>query len=318
VSTELNKAVNVVGVVTHLAYEFSDNFFYIQRGTGPNSGIKVFTPVDSSFVPVYGDSVRVSGYVDEFNCQTEVVLFADCGTILGHGRRVRTRQLANISDINLEQNESMLVTVAGPITVATGNDTTNLGSEFKIGSGANIAYVGDDTFFPDLVGHTVLPAPGMILDAVTGVVGYRRTNVAPPDVRANTNLTLRLEPRRAATWVALGQAYRNLGRLEEAESAQKQAVALEPDLVAARVNLADVYARRGLYDQAIATLEEALARDPFHLTAIYNLAVVEAQLGQEAEATALLEKVLAIDPGHEAAKHALARLRGEPPHPGGP
>ena len=195
-SSQLGKAVNVVGVVTHVAYEYSDNFFYLQQGTAANSGIKVFTGADSVFVPQYGDSVRVSGYVDEFNCQTEVVIFTDCATVLGSNRKVQTRLLANISDINLEANESMLVTVQGPITVATAMDSTNLGKEWKVGSGSNIAYVGDDTFFPDGIGYTVVPQPGMILDAITGIVGYRRVNTTFPGPRPDQNILLRLEPRR--------------------------------------------------------------------------------------------------------------------------
>jgi hypothetical protein len=192
-STFLGKAVNVVGVVTHLPFEYSDDFFYIQSGIGPNAGIKVFAP-DSAFVPDMGDSVRVSGYIDEFNCQTEVVLFTDCGQLLGSNRKVRARQLANPSDVNNEVNESMLVSLQGPLTVATGFDTTNLGSEFKVGSGSNVAYVGDDTFFPDGIGYTTVPVPGMTLDALTGIVGYRRSNTTPP--RLDPTIVLRIEPRR--------------------------------------------------------------------------------------------------------------------------
>jgi hypothetical protein len=205
-SSQLNKAFNIVGVVTHQAFEYSGNFFYIQQGITANSGIKVFTTTDSSFVPQYGDSVRVSGYVDEFHCQTELVLFADCGTILGHNRKVRARQLAAVTDINKEENESMLVKVQGPIPVLNGFDTTNLGQEFEVGSGANVAYVGDDTFFPDGIGYTPVPVAGNTLDDLTGIVGYRRVDTTP--VRANQSLILRLEPRRNndvnLTWTDTG------------------------------------------------------------------------------------------------------------------
>jgi hypothetical protein len=114
-SSQITKAANITGVVTHKAYEYSGNFFYVQNGIGPNSGIKIFTTTDSSFVPDLGDSVRISGFVDEFRCQTELVMFQDCGTIISHNKKVRARTLANVSDINLELNESMLVTVQGPI-----------------------------------------------------------------------------------------------------------------------------------------------------------------------------------------------------------
>lgn len=195
-STELGKAVNVVGVVTHRAFEFSDNFFYIQQGIGPNSGIKVFTGADSVFVPNMGDSVRVSGFIDEFRCQTEVTIFTDCATVLGTNRRVRTRQITSVSDIKNEINESMLVTIQGPIDVLTAFDGTNLGDEFKVGQGANFGYVGDDTFFPDGVGYTVVPAPGMLLDQLTGIVATRRTDTTTPGPRENPAIILRLEPRR--------------------------------------------------------------------------------------------------------------------------
>ena len=135
-------------------------------------------------MPAFGDSVRVSGTVAEFHCQTEVVLAANCGTILGHNRKVRARSLTSLADINKEENESMLVKLQGPLDVLTGFDDTNLGKEFVIGSGADIAYVGDDTFFPDGIGYSPVPLPGTRLDAITGIVGSgawipRRRGCAP-------------------------------------------------------------------------------------------------------------------------------------------
>jgi hypothetical protein len=194
-SSQAGKACNVVGVVTHVAYEYSASFFYIQQGTGPNSGLRVFTVVDSSFVPQFGDSVRVSGVLGEFHCQTEVVLAAGCGTILGHNRKVRARTLASLADVSKEENESMLVKLQGPFDVASGFDDTNWGKEFAIGSGSEIAYVGDDTFYPDGIGYSPVPVPGMRLDAITGIVGTRRVDTTPVP-RANPGILLRLEPRR--------------------------------------------------------------------------------------------------------------------------
>lgn len=188
-STQDGKAVNVVGVVTHRAYEYSDDFFYIQSGIGANSGIKVFAP-DSSFVPNMGDSVRVSGFVDEFRCATEVVLFADCGTVLGTNRKVRARQISTLSDINLEQHESMLVTLQAPMTAVTGFESSGVFFEFKMSDGFTTAWIGDDTFFPDLIGYTEVPTPGMSFEAVTGIVGYRFKTAS------DMSTILRLEPRR--------------------------------------------------------------------------------------------------------------------------
>jgi hypothetical protein len=191
-SALLGQAVNVTGVVTHEAYEFSDDFFYIQRGTGPNSGIKIFAP-DSAFVPTLGDSVVISGYVEEYNCVTEVVMFAGCGQVVGTGKVV-PRTLTSLADVTNEINESMLVTITGPLTAVSGFDTTTVGSndfvEFRVHASGDTAWVGDDTFFPDGIGYSIVPEPGMGIDALTGIVGYRY----PSTTDATTNL--RLEPRR--------------------------------------------------------------------------------------------------------------------------
>jgi predicted extracellular nuclease len=71
ISSKLDgQAVNIEGIVTHRAFEYSDDFFFIQDAASAYSGIKVFAP-DSAFVPDIGDRVRVSGYVtDEFRCAT--------------------------------------------------------------------------------------------------------------------------------------------------------------------------------------------------------------------------------------------------------
>jgi hypothetical protein len=206
-SSHDGRACNVVGVVTHVAYEYSDNFFYIQQGTAANSGIKVFTGADSVFVPQFGDSVLISGYIDEYYCQTEVVMFANCAQVLGINRKVRPRQLASLAGINAEENESMLVKVQGPIDVTAAFDSTNLGKEFQVAVFADTAYVGDDTFYPDLVGYSPAPQAGWTLDDLTGVVGYRRTNTTPA-ARQHPPLYLRLEPRRDndvnVTWTDVG------------------------------------------------------------------------------------------------------------------
>ena len=189
-STSDGKAVNVVGVCTHRAYEYSDDFFFIQAGIGANSGMKVFAP-DSAFVPNIGDSVRVSGFIDEFRCQTEVVLFADCGTTLGVNRKVRARQLATVDDIDNEQHESMLVTIQGPISVVTGWLPPMVNNqEFRVRQGAASGWVGNDTFFPDGIGFSIVPDSGISLDNLTGIVGSRFFS---PD---DSTRVLRIEPRR--------------------------------------------------------------------------------------------------------------------------
>jgi hypothetical protein len=117
-------------------------------------------------------------------------LFPKCGQVLAVNRRVKARQLVSVSDIALEANEGMLVTLPGPIPVISGFDTTGTDYEFQIGSPGNTAWVGSDTFLPDNIGYSTIPAPGQILDAVTGIVAVRHPNAF------DTTTRLRLEPRR--------------------------------------------------------------------------------------------------------------------------
>jgi len=188
-STFAGQAVNVRGVVTHLAAEFDLHYFYVQRGTGPSSGIRVFVP-STPFTPAHRDSVSISGTVVESGCETQIVLFPKCGQVLAINRRANPRVLSALSDVAREENEGMLVTIPGPFPVASVFDTTGSDFEFQAGSGANMAWVGGDTFFPDNVGYTYRPVPGQVLDALTGIV-MRRAPTA-----FDTVTRLRLEPRR--------------------------------------------------------------------------------------------------------------------------
>ena len=187
------QAVNVSGVVTHIAREFSDFYFYIQQGTAPNSGLRIF--VENGFLPAIGDSVVASGVVTEFMCQTQVDTYAGCVFIAASGLPVLARPLGAIEDVKLEQNESMLVTVSGPIVVRSQlvSELHNnvLYFEFQVGSATDPVWVGTDTFAPDSVYYSTVPFIGQILDSVTGIVALRESFlVADPGSR------LRLEPRR--------------------------------------------------------------------------------------------------------------------------
>jgi len=189
------QAVSVTGIVTHRAVEFSSRFFYVQQGVTPFSGIKVYVPTQD-FLPKIGDQVVVSGIVEEHRCQTQIRLFPGCGTVVGTGP-VPIRVLAAVGDIGLEENESMLVEVPGPISVVTGwqvADATNgrgpsfTLSRFRIAASAESAWVGDDTFYPDDQGYSYAPSPGDVLPRIRGIVA------ASPE--AAEGGALRLEPRR--------------------------------------------------------------------------------------------------------------------------
>jgi hypothetical protein len=191
-SSHAGEPVTVVGVVTHAAGEFGSNVFYVQDGDGPASGILVVAP-DGSFVPDLGDSVRVSGPVLERDCQTAVGLAGGCATVLASGCAVPLRGLASLADVGLEENESMLVTVPGPMAIVAGWDTTQADVEFQVEWSGSTAWVGDASRAPDGIGCSLVPEAGMGLDAATGIVAAR-VPTDPP--RPEPHVRLRLEPRR--------------------------------------------------------------------------------------------------------------------------
>lgn len=181
-------AVNVRGVVTHHAGEFAEDVFYVQRGIGPNAGIRVVSR-DGVFVPDLGDSVTVNGMVMEDHCQTTIELFPLCGEVHATHRKVRARSLSSPNAVKAEANESMLVTLRGPCIVATPMSGQGDAAEFAVMWGSEVAWVGADTFQPDGIGY-MIPAVGAHLDSITGIVAARTATLADPATR------LRIEPRR--------------------------------------------------------------------------------------------------------------------------
>lgn len=190
-SSFAGQPVHVAGVVSHAAHEFSDEYFHVQNGVTPFSGIQVRVPNGWS-MPALGDSILVSGIVAEIECQTAIVLDSTCSAILESNRPVRARIVSSIGDIDREENESLLLAIDGPIDVLSGFDSTASGLEFQVSDGGGAGWVGGDTFDPDGSGYWyVSPASGHTLEFLAGIVGARRPNAADPMTR------LRIEPRRS-------------------------------------------------------------------------------------------------------------------------
>jgi len=187
-STYAGTAVNVRAVVTHHAREFADDVFYLQRGNGPSSGIRVQSP-DGSFIPDLGDSVSVSGMVEEQNCQTTIVRFPQCGQVNAMNRKVLARGVASPAQAAVEANEGMLITLRGPCTIASSWLGQGDAAEFAVTWGSEAVWVGGDTFQPDGIGFMVPPVLST-LDSITGIVAARLPTSYDPTTR------LRIEPRR--------------------------------------------------------------------------------------------------------------------------
>ena len=71
-------------------------------------------------------------------------MFGGCGEVLGSGK-VIPRTLTSLADITNEVNESMLVTITGPLTAVGGFDTTTVSSndfiEFRVHAGGDRTHV---------------------------------------------------------------------------------------------------------------------------------------------------------------------------------
>jgi len=82
---------------------------------------------------------------------------------------------------------------------------------------------------------------------------------------------LGLDRQRPELHVALGRAYKALGRLPEAVDAYERALHLRPDFLDARVSLGIAQRQLGRLDDAIDNYRTVLAREPRHAEALGNL-----------------------------------------------
>lgn len=144
--------------------------------------------------------------------------------------------------------------------------------------------------------------------------------------------------------VALAEAYRRRGVLEDAEQQLRRALKLEPELQAARLNLGALYIQMERYEDAIAQiaplvedptfpapwdaltnlgwayfklgkhaearrhLERAVDFQPNYWKALLNLGILEAHEGHRLEALQLFEQVLEQNPGPYAEAEAHYRM----------
>lgn len=105
-----------------------------------------------------------------------------------------------------------------------------------------------------------------------------------------------LRPDAPAGHVNLGNALRRLGRLADAADSYRRGIALDPELPQAHFNLGNVLADAGETDAAVAAYEAALARDPGYLAAATNLGNLLLRQGRADEALRHFEVVLDADP----------------------
>ena len=98
------------------------------------------------------------------------------------------------------------------------------------------------------------------------------------------------------------------GKLEEAETVARRAVAAQPRNTAARSVLGAILDQRGLAKEAEAQYREALRLDANSTVALTNLGVLLVRNGRVDEAVTTFERVLRLQPGHAQATFNLGAL----------
>jgi len=115
----------------------------------------------------------------------------------------------------------------------------------------------------------------------------------------------------AETYYNLGNAYLDLERLDEAESAYARAIELKPKLHAAEYNLARVYLFNGSYKSAESLLNQLLEKDPQNGMVREMLAWTYIRTGRLDEAEELYHEVLKEDPANCNVRYNLALMAAD-------
>jgi arylsulfatase A-like enzyme/tetratricopeptide (TPR) repeat protein len=105
------------------------------------------------------------------------------------------------------------------------------------------------------------------------------------------------------------------GKLDDAATAVKTALAEDPDIVEAHMVLGNIYKKMNRSNDAIAAYRDALARDDEHQNALFSLAIAYKDEGRYDEALVGFERARALDPRNGKVLWQLADLwmrQGDP------
>ncbi len=112
----------------------------------------------------------------------------------------------------------------------------------------------------------------------------------------------------AETYYNLGNAYFELDRLDDAESAYARAMELNPELYTAGYNLARVYIFNGEYRRAVDVLQELLQEDPGNGILRESLAWAYLEMRRIDDAEQLYSELLETDPANCNVRYNLALM----------
>src|SRR6056297_879096 len=112
----------------------------------------------------------------------------------------------------------------------------------------------------------------------------------------------------AETYYNLGNAYIELTKWDEAETAFARALEINPDLYRAEYNMARVYIHSGNYSSAVDILNKLLERDPENIIFLETLAWTRVKQGRGARAEEIYRSLLDSDPANCNVRYNLALL----------
>jgi tetratricopeptide (TPR) repeat protein len=101
---------------------------------------------------------------------------------------------------------------------------------------------------------------------------------------------------KAAEYYALGMAYFDLGRYEEAERWLNQARVMDKTKLASEYNLGRIAFETGRYEEAVKIFESVLRKDPSNIMALKATAYGSIKTGEFDKAEGLYQRVLALVP----------------------
>ncbi len=147
-----------------------------------------------------------------------------------------------------------------------------------------------------------------------GLLSHRRTLEYRSEASIWATVTERAPDNYRAHY-NLGTSLGAEGRLAEAESALRHALAIEPGHLRSRYNLGVVLAMQGLSEPAIRELEAALVLDPGDPAAHQSLAILLQARGERSRAAEHYRRALERDPGRTVAQVRLAWILATAPEP---
>jgi tetratricopeptide (TPR) repeat protein len=112
----------------------------------------------------------------------------------------------------------------------------------------------------------------------------------------------------STVFVTLGDAYRQLGRLDEALEVARRGVQGLPWFSPGHVVLGQILMARGETGEALGCFNKALTLDGESIAAFKGLAAIYCQKGQTVLARQVLERAEEIHPGNSSIQHMLNRL----------